>query len=204
MKTYLFLLSLLLVIGCTPVLDNMEQFEADRRSVRTKAAETETYYWYESNKIPLTLDLQNVNVIYSESVTKGALSDQTCKQSAIARDANLTPPASSPKLDYFVTSGVDSQAENFIVMAYSQNATVSFAQKPAQINTAYTYYWHFSTSGDYNWKPYYTLVGNYNGVNMSIPRPSTDSVLTVSCEVYNGSTHVCTATKSLTVRLSFP
>ena len=123
---------------------------------------------------------------------------------AIARDANLTPPASSPKLDYFVTSGVDSQAENFIVMAYSQNATVSFALKPAQINTAYTYYWHFSTSGDYNWKPYYTLVGNYNGVNMSIPRPSTDSVLTVSCEVYNGSTHVCTATKSLTVRLSFP
>jgi subtilisin family serine protease len=123
---------------------------------------------------------------------------------AIARDANLTPPASSPGLDYYVTTGVDTQSDNFIVMAYSQNAMLSFALKPAQINTAYTYYWHFTTSGDYGWRPYFTFVGNYNGVNMSIPRPSMDSVLTVSCEVYNGSTHVCTATKSLTVRLSFP
>ena len=126
------------------------------------------------------------------------------KAVTVARDANLTPPASSPSLDYYVTTGVDTQSDNFIVMAYSQNAMLSFALKPAQINTAYTYYWHFTTSGDYGWRPYFTFVGNYNGANMSIPRPSMDSVLTVSCEVYNGSTHVCTATKSLTVRLSFP
>lgn len=123
---------------------------------------------------------------------------------AIARDANLTPPASSPKLDFYVMTGASAIYDDWFVMVHSQNAAVSFALKPAQINAAYTYYWHFTTSGDYNWEPYFTLVGNYNGVNMNIPRPSMDSVLTVSCEVYNGSTHVCTATKSLTVRLNFP
>ena len=70
MKTNLLLLSLLLVAGCTRALDSLEQVEMDRESVQTKAAEAETYYWYAGSKIPLTLDLQNVNVIYSESRTK--------------------------------------------------------------------------------------------------------------------------------------
>ena len=126
------------------------------------------------------------------------------KAVAVAKDAGVYPPNSSPRLDYYVMSGSATCYDNWLVMGSSQNLTVSFSLKTAQINSSYSYYWHFTTSGDYGWHPSFDYVGDETGVVVNIPRPSMDSTITMRCEIYNGTTHVCTAVLPLTVRLNFP
>ena len=71
-------------------------------------------------------------------------------------------------------------------------------------NSSYTYYWHFTKSGDANWSPTFTSVGNDSGAQMNIPRPNTNSVLSLSCEVFNGPTHVFTAHRNFDIWNDFP
>lgn len=126
------------------------------------------------------------------------------KAVTIAQNMGLTPPDSSPRLDYYITTGAAAQYDDWFIMGNNQNATAVFNLKSAQINSSYSYFWNIKTSGDYAWAPNFTYVGNDTGVTINIPRPNIDSVLTVSCDIYNGSTHICTAYLPLTVRLSFP
>ena len=122
----------------------------------------------------------------------------------VARDAGLSAPASSPRLDCLVTEGYVGVYDSWFVMGWHEEATATFSLKNAQINPAYSYYWHFSTSGDTNWNPSFDFVGSSSGVIVNIPRPSVDSVINMKCEVYDGYTHICTATFPLTVRLNHP
>ena len=48
------------------------------------------------------------------------------------------------------------------------------------------------------------IEGDETGVIVNIPRPSMNSTITMRCEIYNGTTHVCTAVLPLTVHLNFP
>jgi len=123
----------------------------------------------------------------------------------IARDSHATPSSGSPGMEFFIAEGSAAQYDNWYVMGPSyQNSTVYFTLETPQINPSYTYFWHFTTSGSYGWSPSFNYVGNDSTVSMNIPRPNSDSVLNISCEVYNGSTHVTTANFALTVRLNFP
>lgn len=126
------------------------------------------------------------------------------KAVTVAKDAGVYAPNSSPRLDYYVTDGAAAHYDNWFVMGNNQNATVIFSLKTSQINPAYSYYWHFSTSGDIDWYPSFEYVGNETGVIVNMSRPLMDSTITMRCEIYNGTTHVCTAVLPLTVRLNFP
>jgi subtilisin family serine protease len=126
------------------------------------------------------------------------------KAVAVAKDAGTYPSNSNPRLDYYVMSGAAAYYDNWFVMGGYQNTTVSFSLKASQINPSYSYYWHFTTSGDYGWHPSFDYVGDETGVIVNIPRPSMNSTITMRCEIYNGTTHVCTAVLPLTVHLNFP
>lgn len=123
---------------------------------------------------------------------------------SVARDSHIEPPYGSPGLNYFALSGVAAQYDDWIVMGASSNAMLQFSLKPEQINTSYHYFWHFATSGAVDWAPTFDYVADDYGARLNIPRPNTDSVITMSCEIYNGSTHICTANFELAVRLNFP
>lgn len=90
------------------------------------------------------------------------------------------------------------------LMGNNTNAKVYFSLRSPQVNSSYSYFWRISTSGDYGWTPTFDNILNDTQVIIDIPRPSYDSVLTVSCEIFNGSTYVCTATIPITVRLNIP
>lgn len=122
----------------------------------------------------------------------------------VARDAGLTPPNSSPGLNCYIMSGVEAQYDGWCVMGNNQNATAYFSLLSPQISSSYTYYWHFTSSANSGWVPSFDYVGNDTGVIVNIPRPFTDETLTVSCEIYNGSSHICTATRSLNILLNYP
>lgn len=122
----------------------------------------------------------------------------------VAQRFGVTPPSSSPGMDYYVTSGAAANYDGWFVMGDNTNAKVYLSLRNPQINSSYSYFWRISTSGDYGWKPTFENILNDTQVLIDIPRPSYDSVLTVSCEIFNGSTYVCTATIPITVRLNFP
>lgn len=126
------------------------------------------------------------------------------KAVTVAYNLGLTPPNSSPRLDYYIMTGAAAQYDDWFVMGNNQNATAYFSVKSAYINSQYSYYWQIKTSGDSTWNPSYTYNGNQSGINVSIPRPNMDSVITVTCDIFEGSTHICTAIMPLTVRLNFP
>lgn len=122
----------------------------------------------------------------------------------VAHDASIPPSSGSPSLDYYAMYGIDAQYDTWCVMQNSTTADVYFSLRPPQINTAYTYYWHFSTSGDSGWQPSFNYVGNNTYVEMMIPKPAIDSILTVRCEIYNGTSHICTACLPLTILINYP
>lgn len=122
----------------------------------------------------------------------------------IAQRFGLTAPSSSPRLDYFVASGAAAYYDDWIVMGNYTNAKIYFSLKYPQINSSYSYFWHLSTTGGSGLNPSFEYTGNDTGVIVNIQRPSYDSVLTVNCEVFSGSTYICTATFPLTIRLNFP
>lgn len=122
----------------------------------------------------------------------------------VAQRFGVTPPSSSPGMDYYVTYGAAANYDGWFVMGNNTNAKVYFSLRSPQINSSYSYFWRISTSGDYGWTPTFDNILNDTQVVIDIPRPSYDSVLTVSCEIFNGSTYVCTATIPITVRLNFP
>lgn len=122
----------------------------------------------------------------------------------VAQRFGVTPPSSSPGMDYYVTSGAAANYDGWFVMGNNTNAKVYFSLRSPQVNSSYSYFWRISTSGDYGWTPTFDNILNDTQVIIDIPRPSYDSVLTVSCEIFNGSTYVCTATIPITVRLNFP
>lgn len=122
----------------------------------------------------------------------------------VAQYAGSTPPAGSPSMDFVVMSAVGAVYNDYIVMASIPQTIVHFSLLPSQTNSSYTYYWHFTTTGDPFWYPSYYYVGNDPGVDMNIPRPSTNSVLEMRCEIYSGSTHLYSAHFDLGVRADFP
>lgn len=142
---------------------------------------------------------QNRNNGYWNSQMGYGLVDAT-KAVMVANSAGNTPPSGSPSLDFSVISGVSIVYSDNIVMGSNTNASVCFSLQPAQVNSAYTYCWHFSTTGDAYWYPSFTYVGNDSGVYVNIPKPNTSSVLKMRCEIYSGSTFICTAYFNLGVQ----
>lgn len=118
--------------------------------------------------------------------------------------SHLTPPSGSPSIDGYVPMGAINYGDGTIVINSYPNVTAFFGLPNSLTNSAYTYYWHFTTSGDPYWAPTFNYVGNNNGVEMNLPRPSVNSVLSLSCEVFNGSTHVCTAHRSFDIWRDLP
>ena len=122
----------------------------------------------------------------------------------VAYYAGSTPPPGSPSLSFYVSSGVGAVYSDGIVMGVFPSATVSFFLPNEQINPSYTYCWSYTTTGDPYWSPTYTYIGNNPAVNVTIPKPSSNSVLRMRCEVFNGSTHVCSAYLNFDVWPDFP
>ena len=122
----------------------------------------------------------------------------------VAQRFGMTASSSSPRLDYYVASTVAAYYADWIVIGNNSDVKLRFSLKSPQINPSYSYFWHFSTSGGSGLNPSFEYTGNDTGVIVNIQRPSYDSVLTVSCEIFDGSTYVCTATFPLSVRLNFP
>lgn len=110
------------------------------------------------------------------------------KAVTVAHRFGLTAPNSSPRLDYYVTTG----------------AAALFSLRNAQINSTYSYFWHLEASPINGWAPSFSYLGNDTGVIINITRPSVETILTVSCEIFDGSTYICTASLPLTIRLNNP
>ena len=142
---------------------------------------------------------QNRNNGYWNSQMGYGLVDAT-KAVMVANSAGNTLPSGSPTMDFSVISGVSIVYSDNIVMGSNTNASVCFSLQTAQVNPAYTYCWHFSTTGDSYWYPSFTYVGNDSGVYVNIPKPTTSSVLKMRCEIYSGSTFICTAYFNLGVQ----
>ena len=124
------------------------------------------------------------------------------KAVSVASSSGVTPPSGSPTLLFNVIAPVGAVYSDSIVMGSYSSTTVNFSLQNAQINSAYTYYWHFTTTGDSNWSPSFSYVGNDTGVNVTVPKPSSNSVLKMRCEVYSGTTHICSAYFNLGVNPS--
>lgn len=181
-----------LILSANPNLTREEVVRIIERTAKKVNPEIYPYYQYYNRP----------NGTWNEEVGYG-LVDAT-KAVTVAYNLGLTPPNSSPRLDYYIMTGAAAQYDDWFVMGNNQNATAYFSVKSAYINSQYSYYWQIKTSGDSTWNPSYTYNGNQSGINVSIPRPNMDSVITVTCDIFEGSTHICTAIMPLTVRLNFP
>ncbi len=115
-----------------------------------------------------------------------------------------TPPSGSPSIEGYVPFGAITYNDGTIVINSYPNVTAYFGLPSSISNSAYTYYWHFTTSGDPYWAPTFNYVGNNDGIEMNLPRPSVNSVLSLSCEVFNGSTYVCTAHRNFDIWRDLP
>ena len=110
----------------------------------------------------------------------------------IAHHAGIVPLATDPLLDAFVASGGPILTDYYPISG-SSDLTFVYSLQSAQINSAYTYFWHFTTSGNTGWFPSFSYVGNDTGAVVELPCPTANTVLNMYCDIYNGSTHVCTA-----------
>ena len=126
------------------------------------------------------------------------------KAVTVAHRFGLAAPNSSPRLDYYVTTGAAAQYDNWFVIGNNTNATIMFSLRNAQINSTYSYFWHLEASPINGWAPSFSYLGNDTGVIINITRPSVETILTVSCEIFDGSTYICTASLPLTIRLNNP
>lgn len=115
-----------------------------------------------------------------------------------------TPPSGSPSIEGYVPFGAITYNDGTIVINSYPNVTAYFGLPSSVTNSAYTYYWHFTTSGDPYWAPTFNYIGNNDGIEMNLPRPSVNSVLSLSCEVFNGSTYVCTAHRNFDIWRDLP
>ncbi len=157
-----------------------------------KISPSNTYYYYTySNRY---------NGKWNNQMGYG-LVDAT-KAVSVASASGVTPPSGSPTLLFNVMAPVSAVYSDSIVMGSYSSTTVNFSLQNAQVNSAYTYYWHFTTTGDSNWSPSFSYVGNDIGVNVTVPKPSSNSVLKMRCEVYSGTTHICSAYFNLGVNPS--
>jgi hypothetical protein len=121
----------------------------------------------------------------------------------VARDFRLTPPASSPALNYYVMSGATMQYDTWFVMGNNPTANLYFSVPPQYNSPAYSHFWHI-TSNNGGWTPTMTFHHLDTQVWVDVPRPYSDSSFTISCEIYDDNSHVCTATLTLTARLNPP
>lgn len=121
----------------------------------------------------------------------------------VARDFRLTPPVSSPALNYYVMSGATMQYDTWFVMGNNPTANLYFSVPPQYNSPAYSHFWHI-TSNNGGWTPTMTFHHLDTQVWVDVPRPYSDSSFTISCEIYDDNSHVCTATLTLTARLNPP
>ena len=125
------------------------------------------------------------------------------KAVSVSYASSCTPPSGSPSMDFDVTSAVGAVYSDSIVMGSCPSTTVSFYLLASQTNSSYTYYWHFTTSGDPYWSPSFSYVGDEPFVDMNIPKPTSNSVLNLRCEIYDGTTHLWSAYFNLGVNPEF-
>jgi hypothetical protein len=78
-----------------------------------------------------------------------------------------------------------------------------FRLTPPASSPAYSHFWHI-TSNNGGWTPTMTFHHLDTQVWVDVPRPYSDSSFTISCEIYDDNSHVCTATLTLTARLNPP
>lgn len=121
----------------------------------------------------------------------------------IARDLSLNLPAGNQGMGAYLPTGYAALSGDTLIMGYFSSTTGYFSLDTTWYNTSYTYYWSFRTSGDPYWQPSFNYVGNDYGVEMNIPRPSSNSSLTLYCHIYNGSTYIYTAKYTLNVHPDF-
>ncbi|MBQ9450723.1 MAG: S8 family serine peptidase [Bacteroidales bacterium] len=122
---------------------------------------------------------------------------------SVARDLNLALPSGNQGMSAYLPMGYAALSGDTLIMGDFQNTTGYFSLDPSWCSSSYTYYWSFRTSGDPYWKPLFSYVGNDSGVEMTLPRPASNSTLSVYCKIYNGSTYINTAKYSLYVLPDF-
>lgn len=124
---------------------------------------------------------------------------------SLAYGIGQTSQSGNPAVDYYIPTGATTYNDGTIIFYnYYFPVTAYFYVPDSIANSSYTYYWHFTKSGDPNWSPTFTYVENDSGAQMNIPRPNTNSVLSLSCEVFNGSTYVCTVHRDFEVWPNLP
>ena len=125
---------------------------------------------------------------------------------SLAYGLGQTPQSGNPAVEFYIPTGATTYNDGTIVFYNYYVPVTAFFYVPASIanNSSYTYYWHFTKSGDPYWSPTFTYVDNDSGVQMNIPRPNVNSVLSLSCEVFSGSTYVCTAHRDFEVWPNLP
>lgn len=99
------------------------------------------------------------------------------------------PAASDTGMDVSVFYSPTNNQHYATVSGGSFPKVVNVSLLPAQINSAYSYFWRLSTSSYPNWTPALTFADDHLA-SINIPSPSTSSVLYIQCFVYNGSTLV--------------
>lgn len=121
----------------------------------------------------------------------------------VARDLDLSLPSGNQGMDTYLPTGYAALMGDTLVMGSFPSTTGFFALANSWCNSSYTYYWFFRTTGDSNWKPTFNYVGNDTGVELDIPKPSSNSTLKMYCRIYTGSTYVNTASYTLYVQPDF-
>lgn len=149
--------------------------------------------------------------IYSYSPRNSSFSDETWNQEvgcglvdagkAVAIASALATPA-NPSFDpginitYPIDLTID-QHEGTITGGYFPK-TISASLLPANVNSAYSYYWYVTSPAHPYWDPALSYISG-SSVMINVPNPGSYSTMYIRCLVYNGSTLVATPSFTLHV-----
>ncbi len=126
------------------------------------------------------------------------------KAVSLAWHKGQTNPSNNPAVDFYIPIGATTYSDGTIVINSFPTIQAFFYVPTSLENMSYTYYWYYTLSGDPYWSPTYYYYGYTSGIQMTIPRPNSNSILSLTCEVFNGSTYVCTVHRDFHVLPNFP
>lgn len=162
--------------------------------VTAKKIHTESYQYYSYQNRP--------HSTWNQEVGYGLI-DAT-KAVSLAWHKGQTNPSNNPAVEFYIPIGATTYSDGTIVINSFPTIQAFFYVPTSLENMSYTYYWYYTLSGDPYWSPTYYIYGYTSGIQMTIPRPNSNSILSLTCEVFNGSTYVCTVHRDFHVLPNFP
>lgn len=126
------------------------------------------------------------------------------KAVSLAWHKGQTNPSNNPAVDFYIPVGATTYNDGTIVINSFPTIQAFFYVPTSLENMSYTYYWYYTLSGDPYWSPTYYYYGYTSGIQMTIPRPNSNSILSLTCDVFNGSTYICTVHRDFHVLPNFP